>query len=193
MKWTLALVFGIVASGQQIDLGALDKLASRAKTSVNVSLDESKLGFASAFLSNDDPNQAAAKSIVSGLKGINVRVFEFDQPNSFSMADMDGIRSQLRGPGWSKMVEAKDGDELAEVYIFTKGKDLGGITVIAAEKRELAVVNIVGPVDLKTLGSLAGKFGIPKDVVSGGFGVTPLQPKPPPAKPNSRKPTPPND
>ena len=69
--------------------------------------------------------------------------------------------------------------------MFQKGKELGGMTIIAAEKRELAVVNIVGPVDLKSLGELGGKFGIPKDVLSG----TPLAspPSPPPPPPAKRK------
>jgi hypothetical protein len=183
MKWVMALALAAVASGQQIDLSALDKLSSRAKSVVNVTLDEDKLKFASAFLSNEDTNQEAAKTLVGGLKSINVRVFEFDKPGSFASSDMDAIRSQLRTPGWSKLVEARDGDEIAEVYMYSKGKDLGGITVIAGEKLELAVVNIVGPVDLKTLGSLAGKFGIPKDVMGGGPSapkqVAPRKPTPP--------------
>lgn len=166
MKWLIAAALTAVASGQQLDLGLLDKLAARAKSSVNVTLDEDKLKFASAFLSSDDVNQSAAKNVVSGLKAINVRVFEFDSPGQFALSDLEAIRSQLKGPGWSKMIEAKDGDEMAEVYMFSKGKEVGGLTIIASEKRELAVVNIVGPVDLKTLGSLGGKFGIPKDLGS---------------------------
>jgi hypothetical protein len=164
MKWVLMLLLAAVASGQQLDLSQLDKLAARAKSSVNVTLDEDKLRFASAFLSTEDPNQSAAKNLVGGLKAINVRVFEFDEPGQVSQSDLDGIRSQLKGAGWSKLIEAKDRDESAEVYMFSKGKEFGGLTIIASEKRELAVVNIVGPVDIKTLGSLAGKFGIPKDL-----------------------------
>lgn len=175
MKWIWALAFAAAASGQQIDLTLLDKLAGKAKTSVNVTFDEDKLKFVSAFLSSDEPNQSAAKNLIGGLKAINVRVFEFDTPGQFAAADLDAIRSQLKGPGWSKLIEAKDRDESAEIYMFSKGKEFGGLTIIAAEKRELAVVNIVGPVDLKTLGSLGGRFGIPKDL---GLSL----PKPPPAK-----------
>lgn len=175
MKLVLALAFAAVASAQKIDLTALDKLAARAKSAVNVTLDQNQLGFASQFLTDEDPNQAAAKDLVGGLQAINVRVFEFDKANSFSSADMDGIRAQLKGPGWSKMVEAREGDELAEVYMFAKGKQMGGMTVIAGEQRQLVVVNIVGPIDLKTLGSLAGKFGIPKDVMGSMGPVGPKQ------------------
>lgn len=168
MKCVLALAFATVAFGQQIDLGVLDKIADRAKSKVNVTLNEDQLKFAGAFLSNDDPNQEVAKGLIGGLKSINVRVFEFEKAGSYAMSDVEPIRIQLKAPGWSKLVEAREGDEVAEVYMFTKGKTMGGITVIAGEKRELVVVNIVGPIDLNSLGSLAGKFGIPKDVMGGG-------------------------
>jgi len=144
---------------------------------VNVTLDEDKLKFASAFLSTDEPNQSAAKGVVQGLKAINVRVFEFDKPGEVSSSDLDGIRKQLKDPGWSKVIEAKERDESVEIYMFGKNKDLTALIIIAAEPKELAVVNIVGPVDLKTLGGLAGKFGIPKDLLDH------TTPKPPPSRP----------
>ena len=154
MKWLLAPLLATVAVGQQIDLSVLDKLASRATSSVNLTFDEDKLGFVSGLLSMEDPKQANAKKIVGNLKAINVRVFEFDGPGGFAASDLEAIRTQLKAPGWTKVVEARERNESAEVYMFNKGKELGGIMIIAAERRELAVVNIVGPVDLKTLGEL---------------------------------------
>src|SRR3954447_12778716 len=104
MKWLSALALATAMSGQQLDLSLLDKLAARAKSSVNVTMDEDKLKFASGFLSNDDPKQSTAKSMVGGLKAINVRVFEFESPGQFSVSDLDAIRKQLQSPGWSKMI-----------------------------------------------------------------------------------------
>jgi hypothetical protein len=176
MKWLCAPLLATVAAGQQIDLGILDKLASRAKSSVNVTLDADKLKFASMFLSNEDPKQVGAKDVVSKLKALNVRVFEFDRPGSFTSSDLDVIRAQVKGPGWTKVVEARERDESAEVYMFNIGKELGGLMIIAAERQELVVVNIVGPVDMKMLGELGGNFGIPRDVLGGA----PLAPPPPP-------------
>ncbi len=46
MRWFLALaavVYPAIAPAQQLDFSALDRLASKAKSSVNVSLDEDKL------------------------------------------------------------------------------------------------------------------------------------------------------
>ena len=134
MKWLLAPLLATVAVGQQIDLSVLDKLASRASSSVNVTFDEDKLGFVSGLLSTTDPKQADAKKLVGNLKAINVRVFEFDGPGGFTASDLDALRTQLKSPGWAKVVEAKERDESAEVYMFNKGKELGGIMIIAAEK-----------------------------------------------------------
>jgi hypothetical protein len=39
---------------------------------------------------------------------------------------------------------------------------IAGLVVIAAEAKELTIVNIVGPIDLDQLSRLGGQFGIPK-------------------------------
>jgi len=76
----------------------------------------------------------------------------------------DKFTGQSRGFGFVEMStaeEAKDRDESAEVYMFSKGKEFAGLAIIASEKRELAVVNIVGPVDVDKLARLEGQLGIP--------------------------------
>jgi len=70
---------------------------------VDVTLDASMLQLASGFLSKDDPDEAQVKKLVSKLKGVYVRSFEFDKEGQYSMSDVEAIRSQLRGPGWSRM------------------------------------------------------------------------------------------
>jgi len=47
------------------------------------------------------------------------------------------------------------------VYLFQQAGKINGITILAAERRELTVVNIVGPIDLSKLKLLEGQFGIP--------------------------------
>jgi hypothetical protein len=39
---------------------------------------------------------------------------------------------------------------------------VNGLAVLASDVKELAVVNIVGPVDLDKLAKLEGQFGIPE-------------------------------
>ena len=39
---------------------------------------------------------------------------------------------------------------------------MAGIVIIAAEPKELTVVNIVGPLEVDQLADLGGEFGIPR-------------------------------
>ena len=180
------------ASGQRLDLSTLDKLAARAKQSALVTLDEDKLRLAAGFLSPDDPKQEKAKSLISGLKGVYVRTFEFGKKGEYSMADIDPIRAQLRGPGWSQIVSVQ-GEETAEVYLHSTGKEVGGLAVIAGEAEELAVVNIVGPINISDLTKLGGSFGIPNIESKIGGGGGPKPPRKPGAPPPAPKPPRPDE
>ena len=44
---------------------------------------------------------------------------------------------------------------------MSEGSLIKGIAVVAAEPRELTVVNVVGPIDVERLSRLEGQFGIP--------------------------------
>jgi hypothetical protein len=151
------------AQDVRLRLDNLDKLEAKASKSVDVSLDGQLLRIAIAFLNPKDPKQAEIRDLVSGLKGIYVKAFEFDKEGEYAMTDVDSLHTQLRSPGWARMVGVKSNKEgeTAEVYMMMSGNQINGITVIAADKKELAVVNIVGSIDLDKLSRLSGKFGIP--------------------------------
>ena len=54
-----------------------------------------------------------------------------------------------------------DGDNV-DVYFKLENDKMAGIVVIAAEARELTVVNIEGPLEVEQLADLGGEFGVPK-------------------------------
>jgi hypothetical protein len=128
-----------------------------------VSLDGPMLRLASRFLSGKDPDEARAKNVVNGLKGIYVKSYEFEKEGEYSPNELDEIRGQLRGPGWSRMVGviSKKGGDNAEIYIRLDNDHIGGLVILAAEPKELTVVNIVGNISLDDLSALGGHFGIP--------------------------------
>jgi len=171
----LAAALLSTAWGQKLDLSSLDKLSGRAKESSTVNLDGDKLQTALGFLTQASANKKAGKdkemglasSLVSGLKGVYVRTFEFDKPGSFTQTDLESLRRQLRGPGWSKVIEVKERDESSEIYFFKSGEG-AGMAVIAAEKSELSVVNLVGPVDLSALGKIGDIMNLPS--IQSSFG-----------------------
>ncbi len=165
MKSTFALLLlGLLPLGaQEIKFPeSFDKLAARAKEKVNVSLDGSMLQLAGNFLSADKGDEASAKKVAGNLKGLYVRSFTFEKEGEYSDADIAPLRSELSSArGWSRMVDISDSGDHVEVYAKKEGDRFGGMTVIAAEKKELTVVYVDGPIDLKQLGDLVkGKVNV---------------------------------
>ena len=152
------------AQDAKLKISQLDRLASKADETVDVNLDSSLLQLAAKFLSNAKPDEAKAKELISGLKGVYVRRFEFNEDNAYSNEDINGIRSQLQGPGWVKLVgvHSKRDKENVDVFTLPAGEKINGLAIICAQPKELTVVNIVGTIDLEKLSELEGQFGIPK-------------------------------
>jgi len=149
--------------GPRMMLGGLDKLASLADETVDVSLDGSLLGLAARFMDDSDADEAAAKAMVSGLKGVYVKSYEFKVDGAFGAADVDRVRQQFSGPGWSRMVGVRSKKDNADVDVFlwVDGAKVGGLGILATEPRRFTVVNIIGAIDLDQLRKLEG-FGMPK-------------------------------
>jgi hypothetical protein len=158
MRYWVAVLLAGAAWGQQLDLSRLDGLSAKASESTNITLDADKLRMVSGFVEDKDK---VAQGLLSTLKAIQVRAFEFDAAGAYSQSDLDGVRAQLKAPNWVRMIEVKEKDESAEIWFYSEGGKPGGLAVIAAEPKELAVVNLVGPIDLQTLGKLGGIMGIP--------------------------------
>ena len=161
-------VCALPAYGQdaaRLQIGNLEKFAAKAVETIDVTLDESLLKLASKFLNEKrSPDEAKIKEVVAGLKGVYVKRYVFDKEGEYSGADVEGIRSQLNAPGWSKIVgvrSKKAGSVNVDVYIMYEGSVIKGLAALATEAKALTVVNIVGPIDVEKLSQLEGKFGIP--------------------------------
>lgn len=165
----VAMLMGLIAGSvlaqeARLDISQLDKLAARAAETVDVTLDEKLLQLASRFINSNNPQEANIKELIAGLKGVYVRVFEFEKPGEYAPADLEAIRAQLRAPGWTRIVgviSRREGQNV-DVHLRLQGNDVIGLAIIASEPRELTLVNIVGPIDLEKLSRLQGQFGIPK-------------------------------
>ncbi len=163
-RYAILLLLCLPAFGQEFKIPAsLEKLAAKAAETVDVTLDGALLQLAGRFLDAKKPDEAQAKEVISGLKGIMVRSFEFEKEGEYTPADVDAVRVQLRAPGWSRMVgvvSKKDG-EISEVYTRVDGGKVGGLVVLVAEPKELTIVSINGSIDIDKLAALGGQFGIP--------------------------------
>jgi hypothetical protein len=165
--------FGLSVSAQEsrIYFERLNGLESRARDVVEVNIDGKLLDLAKRVSSK--VNDAKAKQVaqaISGLKGIYVRVFNFEHENEYNPSDLDQIRSQLTSPGWERLanVRSKRNNQRVDVFTMFKGDKMDGVAVVISESKSIALVNIVGMIDLEMLVELSGKLNIPKiDIETG--------------------------
>lgn len=157
----LLIIVAVPAAAQRINID-FPGLDERAVEVVDVTLDAQMLRLAAKFLSSRDADQREIRGIVSKLDGIYVRSYTFDKAGEYDRAIVDRVRRQL-GPHWKKVVNVRSRDrDNVEVFFDTRDDMIRGLVVIAAEPRELTIVNIVGPIDVEKLTDLGGQFGIPK-------------------------------
>jgi hypothetical protein len=154
----------------RLQISGLEKLAAKASEVVDVNLDGSMLKLASKFIDEDeDKEDVELRQMLQNLKGIYVKSFEFEKEGEYTEADVNAIRSQLHAPAWARLVSVrskKQGDN-AEVYLMGSESNIQGLAIIAAEPKELTVVNIVGPIDIDKLSKLSGHMGVPNIKVEG--------------------------
>ena len=170
----------VAAPPGQLQLPDFDSLTGKAIQSVNITLDPSLLSLAAGFLDSSNPEDAATKEVVSGLRGIYVRSYTFDKDFAYPTADVDKVRQQLSAPGWQRLVQVHNKEQAnVDIYISIEqgSVDRGranGLAIISSRPREFTIVNIVGSIDLQKLHRLEGKFGVPK--LSTGDKPTPDKP-----------------
>jgi hypothetical protein len=149
----------------RLQLPDFSALSKKATQSVDISLDPSLLRIASgAINSGTSGNGAAVNDLIQGIKGIYVRSYTFDKPGEYSKADVKAVQAQLLAPGWQPIVsthDLKQGSNV-DIYVLRVGSRTDGIAIVAAQPRELTIVNIVGSIDLAKLAQLQGQFGVPK-------------------------------
>lgn len=163
----LSSLFAATASAApdaQLKLPDFNSLADKASEAVTITLDGALLGMAAGFLDANKPEDAAAKELILGLRGVYVRSYTFDNDFVYPKADVDNVRKQLSAPGWQRLVEVRSRKEQAnvDIYISIERNKANGLAIIASEPREFTIVNIVGSIDLQKLRQLEGQFGIPK-------------------------------
>ncbi len=165
IAFLLVLAPGLVAKAQdsRIQMGSLDHLAAKASQTVEVNIDERLMRAAAKLLSDKNEDEREVKKLVAGLKGIYVKRFEFETDGQFAVADVETIRTQLRTPGWTRLVNVTSKKEgMLEVYLLYNADQVSGLAVLHSDDRELTIVNIVGPVDLDKLAKLEGQLGVPE-------------------------------
>jgi len=142
-----------------VDFGDLSSFEGSTGVT-EVILEEDLLSMLAQMSSEEDPNIMA---ILNGLKLVKANVFEVSQANLDELKSrIDQIDSKLTGSNWKRIVRTRSAEETANVYIKQDSKQIVGLAVTTLEADgEAAFVNIVGTIQLATIGKLGNKFGIP--------------------------------
>jgi len=152
------------AGAGRLRLESLEKLAPKAAEAVNIEIDGILIKFAGSMLSDEDADERAVKELITSLRGVYVRSYEFKSAGEFAEADVAAVREQLRAPGWSRVMDVKskglDFGE-GEVYLATAGGRVEGFALLLVQPREVTVVNIVGALDLDKIRRLGDNFKLP--------------------------------
>lgn len=146
----------------------LPDLAARARQVSDVTLDGTVLKLGLAFLNHGGSGlNAQDRAMLSKLRGIYVKTFDFDHAPRLTDPALAAIRKQLHGSGWSRIATVRttgrDSDhESTEVYVSTSSDgSILGMAILCREPKELTVVNIVGSITPQELTQLGGNLGIP--------------------------------
>ena len=162
------LLFSVIAVNAQdarLRFERLNGLETKARDVVEVNIEGKLLDLARrVMLKSKDADAQKVSEAIKDLKGIYVRVYNFENENEYNIADVDEIRSQLNAPGWEKLVNvrSKKNNQKVDVYTMFTGDVMSGLAVIVSESKTIALVNVIGPIDIDLLMELSGKMNIPK-------------------------------
>lgn len=143
-----------------LDFGNMSELED-GEMVAEVIIEEHLLKMVSKLTKNEDQELS---DLLNGLKLVRVHAFDVTDANTKMISDkMEAINKQLGSQNWDRIVRFRDKDESGNVYIKTDQSDnIVGLVVLAMDKKgEAAFVNIVGKIDLETIGRLSDKFDVP--------------------------------
>lgn len=150
-----------LAATPDLKIPDFSSLRGKAVDSVDITVDGLLLNIARRFAKDSEDEDF---ELLSDIKSIRVRNFEFDSDDAYSRADIDAVRRQLNAPGWSQLVSAhkRENQEDVDVFVCADNDRILGLAVVASEPRSFTIVHIVGNIDIDKLAKLEGQFGIPK-------------------------------
>ena len=152
------------AQDAKLKLPEFRSLAAKATESVNISLSPWLLRMAGSFIDDKDEDAAATKHMLAGIKSIQVRSYQFAADNSYSPADIEAVRGQLTGPGWSQVMQVhhREKNEDVDMYLLIENNVTKGFALIASEPREFTIINIVGSINVSDLPKLQSRLHLPR-------------------------------
>jgi hypothetical protein len=102
--------------------------------------------------------------LISNLKLVRVNEFNLEK-NEIEKASssLENIDKELIGTKWDRIIRTKQKNNFVNVYVKPTGESYSGLVVAMLDnkKGKITFVNIVGSIDLETLGKLSEELKIP--------------------------------
>jgi hypothetical protein len=152
------------AQDARLKLPEFRSLAAKATESVNISISPWLLRMAGSFIDDQDADSVETKRLLAGIKSIEVRSYQFATDKAYSAEDIDPVRSQLAGSGWSQIMQVhhREKSEDVDMYVLIENNVTKGFALIASEPREFTIINIVGSIGIEDLPKLQSHLHLPK-------------------------------
>ncbi len=164
----LITVFSILAQKKDysnepgyVNFGSFEEL-QKGDEVAEIMIEEHLLKMVAKLAGKEDVEMS---SLLGGLKLVKVNTFEVNENNrSRLISKIKDIDRELMNKNWDRIVRVKKKSEIANIYIKTSGdnKIEGLVVTTLGDDHEAAFVNIVGNIDLDSIGRLSEKFNIPE-------------------------------
>jgi hypothetical protein len=143
-----------------VDVGAF--MPSAKGECVEVNLTSGLIKFATSIAKSKEPEVA---ELLGNLKSVRVNVVRLDDNNrADTLGKIEGVRRQLEGSGWAKVVTVREqgSGENVDVHVKQQSDDViqGLVVTVISKKGEAVFVNIVGNISADKISQVAEKFNI---------------------------------
>lgn len=170
MNWrrttTMAALAALLAAGPATaselakEPGYMDlewiKIPAAAEEVKDIDLSAMLLSIAAEADEAGDPELAEALTMI---KGVRVKAFSLEGEDDETAKTVQKVTDQLEKGGWTRLIYAKDGQEITSVSTKrVDGQMVGLMVVYFSPGEEAAFVNVVGDLDLATMFKLAQHF-----------------------------------
>jgi hypothetical protein len=130
------------------------------EASTEIEITNPLLSFVAKATENEDEELAGL------LKNLQlIRVYEFAiTPDEVSNIKnrIEHLDQKMRNESWERFAHVRKQDEVTNIYMKVDGQNVAGLTILSVDEEETVFVNIVGKINMESIGKLGTKFNIPK-------------------------------
>jgi hypothetical protein len=146
-------------AAQELDLRFLNGLEAKASESTNINLGPEQIQLMMSLGGDLSPE---LQWLGKNIERVQVKTLEFEKEGRFSLADAEKLRESFMAGNVVSLVSVKKKNGFSEIAMRKgpKGQN-AGFVILNVEPTEIAVINIVGQLDLSSLSKLSGKLGVP--------------------------------